>query len=402
MSRVGVIGLGYVGLPVAIAAQQAGHNVVGFDVDMDKINRLGIGQSYIEDVSSESIAQAKKEGFRVTSEFQGLKEMNVIVICVPTPLTELGKVDFTFLNSAVESIAKYAQDGTLVINESTSLPGTVRTILPGIVNSLRPQLILEYAVSPERIDPKNERWNLINTPRLVGGVTKEALQRATQFYESFCEQVIQVSSPEVAELAKLLENTYRLVNISLVNELVPLAQALEISMYEVVSAASTKPYGFSPFFPGVGIGGHCIPVDPVYLLEKAVQLDLSLETVNSALQVNKKILQFLLKTSNEFREICGNKVVVLGISYKEGLADTRESAAVSLIKSLKENKWSTNWWDPLILNTEFKASDYSSSNYLVIVTQKIKDFEIRELISNAVRVIDCTGQFAGKPNVVAL
>jgi UDP-N-acetyl-D-glucosamine dehydrogenase len=328
--------------------------------------------------------------------------MNIIVICVPTPLTELGKVDFTFLNSAVESIANYAQEGTLVINESTSLPGTVRTILPGIVTSLQPQLILEYAVSPERIDPKNERWNLINTPRLVGGVTKEALQRATQFYESFCEQVIQVSSPEVAELAKLLENTYRLVNISLVNELVPLAQALEISMHEVVSAASTKPYGFSPFFPGVGIGGHCIPVDPVYLLEKAIQLDLSLDTVNSALQVNKKMLQFLLKKSNEFREICENRVVVLGISYKEGLADTRESAAVSLIESLKDDKWSTNWWDPLIENSEFKSSDYDSSNYLIIVTQKIKEFEIRDLISNAARVIDCTGQFAGKPNVVAL
>jgi UDP-N-acetyl-D-glucosamine dehydrogenase len=306
------------------------------------------------------------------------------------------------LNSAAESIAKYAQDGTLVINESTSLPGTVRTILPGIVNSLQPQLILEYAVSPERIDPKNERWNLINTPRLVGGVTKEALQRATQFYESFCEQVIQVSSPEVAELAKLLENTYRLVNISLVNELVPLAQALEVSMHEVVSAASTKPYGFSSFFPGVGIGGHCIPVDPVYLLEKAIQLDLSLDTVNSALQVNKKMLQFLLKKSNEFREICENRVVVLGISYKEGLADTRESAAVSLIESLKDNKWSTNWWDPLIKNSEFKSSDYDSSNYLIIVTQKVKEFEIRELISNAAKVIDCTGEFAGQPNVVAL
>lgn len=400
MVKVGIMGMGYVGLPLAIAAQRAGYQVVGFDTDPKRVEQIQNSHDHLLDyVNLELIREARKLGLTATVNSQDLKEMDIVVICVPTPLSTSGETDLTYLEHAVKIIASVAKRGTLLINESTSMPGTIRSIIPQIVASVNPELELEYAVSPERIDPGNGRWGISNTPRLVGGLTRNSTQRATKFYESFCVNVIQVRSPEVAELAKLLENTFRLVNISLVNELVPLAESLNVSMHEVVKAASTKPYGFTPFIPGVGIGGHCIPVDPVYLHETAHLSEISLAIVDSALRVNSKILHFIIEKSLNWREVCENRVLVLGVSYKKGVSDTRESAALALISKYEKSNWFVNWWDPIIVNQSFNISDYKSSECLIVVTQEIEDIEIRDLVLQATRVIDCTGQFRGLPNV---
>lgn len=400
MVKVGIMGMGYVGLPLAIAAQRAGYQVVGFDTDPKRVEQIQNSHNHLLDyVNLESITESRKLGLTATVNSQDLKEMDIVVICVPTPLSTSGETDLTYLEHAVKIIASVAKRGTLLINESTSMPGTIRSIIPQIVASVNPELELEYAVSPERIDPGNIRWGISNTPRLVGGLTRNSTQRATKFYESFCVNVIQVRSPEVAELAKLLENTFRLVNISLVNELVPLAESLNVSMHEVVKAASTKPYGFTPFVPGVGIGGHCIPVDPVYLQETAHLSEISLAVVDSALRVNSKILHFIIEKSRNWREVCENRVLVLGVSYKKGVSDTRESAALALISKYEKSNWFVNWWDPIVVNQCFNISDYESSECLIVVTQEIEDIEIRDLVLQATRVIDCTGQFRGLANV---
>lgn len=401
MSKVAIVGLGYVGLPLAVSAQVAGHQVIGIDNDSKKIEKILAGESYVEDIQDFQLQKALSEGLTATSNFALIESVEIVVICVPTPLGQEGNPDLSYLMAAVDNIAAFLSDGTLIVNESTSMPGTVRELIPSVVARIRPELSIDYAVAPERIDPGNTYWSLKNTPRLIGGVNLRSRSRAVDFYRSFCDEVIEVSRPEVAELAKLLENTFRLVNISLVNELVPLASKIGVSIHEVVRAATSKPYGYTPFQPSVGIGGHCIPVDPVYLQAKGEALGVTLDVLSSSLKVNSKILQFIIDKSEEFRPTSNNNVLILGLSYKSGIADTRESASWNLLQSLQNNGWDVNWWDSKIKNEEFKLEEYQTSRFLLIVTHIIKDSQIDKLISKASHVIDCTGQYFGKPNVTS-
>lgn len=401
MSKVAIVGLGYVGLPLAVSAQVAGHQVIGIDNDSKKIEKILAGESYVEDIQDFQLQKALSEGLTATSNFALIESVEIVVICVPTPLGQEGNPDLSYLMAAVDNIAAFLSDGTLIVNESTSMPGTVRELIPSVVARIRPELSIDYAVAPERIDPGNSYWSLKNTPRLIGGVSLRSRSRAVDFYRSFCDEVIEVSRPEVAELAKLLENTFRLVNISLVNELVPLASKIGVSIHEVVRAATSKPYGYTPFQPSVGIGGHCIPVDPVYLQAKGEALGVTLDVLSSSLRVNSKILQFIIDKSEEYRTISESSVLILGISYKQGITDTRESASLKLLECLQSKGWTVNWWDSKIKNEHLKLDEYEKRKFLLIITHNIEDLQIEKLISEAVHVIDCTGRYFGKPNVTS-
>ena len=323
--RIGIVGQGYVGATLAKAASDSGHSVLGIEVDEKRIEEL------------------KGSPFPITSDFSELGSCEVVVIAVPTPLDRERNPDLSFLKSACESIRGSISTGTLVINESTSFPGTLRNVIASILGES-----FQYASAPERVDPGNEKWNLKNTPRLVAGLTDEATKRAVEFYKSICDEVIEVSSPEVTEAAKLFENTFRQVNIALVNEFAQIASSLGISTFEVLGAAATKPYGFMPFLPSVGVGGHCIPVDPSYLSYVAEKVGMDAQFINLANEVNLGMPEYVASKIDSKFGLRGKKVQVAGISYKAGVADTRESPSIALIKALRDRRADVNWSDSLV------------------------------------------------------
>lgn len=397
--KVGIVGLGYVGLPLAIAATKAGHSVVGIDIDLKRITSLNNRKSYIEDIHDHQVDEAINGGFIASKNFGLLSEVDITVICVPTPLDESGKPDLSNLEMAAKQIAHVVRDGTLIVNESTSFPGTVRNILPKIMHGTKANLGLLFACAPERIDPANKIWTITNTPRLVSGLDEKATSIAVDFYGSFCENVVKVTKPEIAEFAKLLENTYRLINISLLNEMVPLAKNLGISLHEVVNSASTKPYGYTPFFPSIGVGGHCIPVDPVYLHQWAKDLEVELNIVGEAIKVNEKLQNYIISICDSVKESCRNQVLVFGISYKEGVADTRQSASLDLIRKLQDLNWNVKWWDQHVNSPTLKIDEFRTLQYLSIITQKIADKEVERIALQANYIIDSTGFYKDFPKV---
>jgi UDP-N-acetyl-D-glucosamine dehydrogenase len=399
-STVVVIGLGYVGLPLSLAAKNAGWDVIGLDSNIEIVNKLQESLSHVEDVSNEQLSKALQDGFRIESDPKCIRAADIIIICVPTPIDLQGRPELKSLESAVEAIARYAKSETLVINESTSFPGTVREFIPGVVKKISPHLQLLYATAPERVDPGNQMWNYKNTPRIISGLTEAAGEKAHDFYSSFCHSVIRVSKPEVAELSKLLENSFRQVNIALVNELVPIAKSLNIDIFEVISAAASKPYGFMAFYPGVGVGGHCIPVDPMYLSWAAKKLGKESKLIDIAQEINDKMPEYVARRVINLNLPATSKVLIVGLSYKSGIADLRESPSVELFELLQIKIENLEWWDEKILEWKGKLrSELKGKFDLVIVTHKVSNSKVEDIIKRANMVIDCTGSYKGFPNI---
>lgn len=362
--RVAIIGQGYVGLTITEGALMAGHQVIGIDKSAAVISSLKSGKSHIEGISDAIIAGGVKSGtFQVSESYSQASGADVIVVAVPTPLDEKGSADLSLLISAAKSLGEVLKSSKLIINESTSYPGTLREVIKPLVDGGSGQSHL-YAISPERVDPGNKIYGVKNTPRVVGGLSNQARDAAVAFYKTFCDEVVPVSSAEIAEAAKLFENTFRFINIGLVNEFAGIMSAMGIPVDEVLKAAGSKPYGFMPFHPNVGIGGHCIPVDPIYLQERAKEFGLTSRYIALSEEINHRMPKYVAKRlMDEYGDIKGKKVLVVGVSYKADISDTRESPAQPFIKSLKEFGAEVSWHDPLVSSWNGESSSSVAGAY---------------------------------------
>lgn len=403
-----IIGQGYVGLPLAMAAVDAGWSVIGVDNLEAKVAQINDGSSPVEDISDGQLQKAISEGrYKATADFSAVAKATVITICVPTPLDKKREPDLTLLRSAAMGIAPYVSDGTLVVSESTSYPGTLREIIIPIVNSLKPNesSTIYFASAPERVNPGDPIWNQKNTPRLVGSIDEESQKRALSFYESICDAAVAVSTPEIAEAAKLLENTFRLVNIALVNEFNQLCSANGINVHEVIDAASTKPYGFMPFRPGVGVGGHCIPVDPLYLTWWARQNGSKAAFVESADSINHEMPKYVAQRALSMvdPEVKNPKVLILGVAYKPGIGDVRETPVTELRDFLKASGSEVAWHDPLVPIWEgSKPVDLDWRCDVAILATMQPGMNLSQLIVNGVPILDCTNSLTGQAGVSSL
>jgi UDP-N-acetyl-D-glucosamine dehydrogenase len=355
MKTIAIVGAGYVGVPLAQVFADAGHSVILVDVQADRVEQLNRGESYIEDVPSEAMKPHVDEGrIRATIDYDALREADAILVALPTPLSDQREPDLTILLDATEGIAPRLQKGQLVVLESTTYPGTTRERIKPLLEAsgLTAGEDFHLAFSPERVDPGREDWTTKTTPKVVGGLTDECTRRAVELYAGAVDEIVPVSSPETAELTKLLENIFRSVNIALVNELAQLCDRMGLDVWEIVDAASTKPFGFMRFEPGPGLGGHCLPVDPFYLSWKARQFDFYTEFIELAGKVNANMPYFCRSLISQAlnhgaqRSLSGSKVLVLGVSYKPDVPDTRESPALKLIELLRTAGAEVAYHDP--------------------------------------------------------
>jgi UDP-N-acetyl-D-glucosamine dehydrogenase len=391
--KVAIIGQGYVGLTIAVSAASAGHSVVGFDVNEGLVAQLNAGKSHIEGIADADLAGFISAGAYIASTDPSvLNSSEVIVIAVPTPLDAQRNPDLSYVHAAAELIQKNVKSSALIVNESTSYPGTLRNEIAARISGVEHL----FASSPERVDPGNTIWSTKNTPRLIGGLTPAAVAKAKDFYGSFCDNIIEVSSPEVAEAAKIFENTFRQVNIALVNEFAQIADALGISGREVIDAAGTKPYGFMPFNPGPGVGGHCIPVDPSYLAHVANQVGVPATFIKRANEVNLAMPAYVVKRviAGNGGSIKGKKVVVVGVSYKSNVADTRETPAAAVIDLLREQGATVTWHDDLVGTWCGEFSSLIAGADIAVVVTKHDGVNLAA-INACGYVFDCTGTIAG-------
>jgi len=390
--RVTVVGQGYVGLPISVCAAEAGHTVFGFDIDEKKISKLKLGISDSPEVSTDKLLDLQLQNkIKFSSSIKDSYGSAIYIIAVPTPLDSEHKPDLSFLTSACELIAQVIEPKSLIINESTSYIGTLRNLIKPIVDRQSGLIDLNYAVAPERIDPGNKSWSVKNTPRNIAGLTTIATQQSADFYSSFCDSVNVVSSPEVAECSKLFENTFRQVNIALVNELSEVANKLNFSTHEAIMAAATKPFGFMPFYPSVGVGGHCIPVDPSYLSFSAEMAGVDAKFIKLANQVNSAMPKIIKERIKDYLggNLRGKQVQIAGISYKPDISDLRESPALDLIKELEIAGAIVSWHDPYIDEYNGKQSEALSSEIdlgLIVTPHSQINFSIWEKTN--VKVID--------------
>jgi UDP-N-acetyl-D-glucosamine dehydrogenase len=377
-----VIGQGYVGLPLAVKAAESGFSVYGFDIDKEKINDLNLGITNSPEVTKEEILKFIVKGaLKFVSDPPKIHGSGIFVIAVPTPLDLNHKPDLSMLKSACEILSRIVTEDSLIINESTSYIGTLRNLIKPLIDEKSGYKSLLYAVAPERIDPGNTSWNMENTPRNISGLTKEATFKALEFYGNFCKYLNEVSKPEVAEAAKLFENTFRQINIALVNEFSEIASAYNFSAHETISAASTKPFGYMPFYPSIGVGGHCIPVDPTYLSYSAELVDKETKFINLANNINLFMPKFISKRIAE--KLGGNlngiRIQLAGIAYKPNVSDLRESPALTLIKELENLGAIVSWCDPLVNEFDSQKSvflDPSVDLGLIVTPHSAIDFSI--------------------------
>jgi UDP-N-acetyl-D-glucosamine dehydrogenase len=391
--RVAIIGQGYVGLTIAVGAAGAGHSVIGFDVNPALVDQLNAGKSHIEGITDTDLGSFIASGsYAASADASVLDGSDVIVIAVPTPLDAQRNPDLSYVHAAAELIQYNVISPALIVNESTSYPGTLRNEIAARINGVDHL----YASSPERVDPGNAQWGTKNTPRLIGGLTPAAVAKAREFYESFCDLIIEVSSPEIAEAAKIFENTFRQVNIALVNEFAQIADALGISGREVIDAAATKPYGFMPFNPGPGVGGHCIPVDPSYLAHVANQVGVPATFIKRANEVNLAMPAYVVKRviAGSGGPIKGRKIVVVGVSYKSNVADTRETPAAAVIDLLRERGATVVWHDDLVGTWRGESSSPIAGAEVAVVVTRHDGVDVAA-IKACGYVFDCTGQIAG-------
>ena len=414
--KIGVVGLGYVGLPLAVAFAEAGHEIVGVDTDIRKLDALERGETYIEDVRSDQLV-AVGERLRATSRYADLASVDTVVIAVPTPLTENREPDLGPLMGSGTELARVLQRGQLVILESTTYPGTTRERLTPLLeeSGLKAGRDFNVAFSPERIDPGRTDFTLRTTPKIVGGLTDACLERAVSLYEQVCDEVIRVSTPEAAELTKLLENVFRSVNIALVNELAILCDRMGIDIWEVVEAAATKPYGFMSFRPGPGMGGHCLPVDPFYLAWRAREFNMPTEFVELAGVVNQKMPYFCVEKmaaalNDHSKPVRGSRIAIVGVSYKTGVGDLRESPAIKIMGLLRDRGAELVYHDDFIpelpefgLRSEPLDGSLDAADLVAIVTAH-PGLDVERVVASAPLVVDFRGVTRGieAPNVVRL
>ena len=376
--KVTVVGQGYVGLPLAIASAEAGFTVFGLDNNIEKISVLKSGKSIIEDLSDDVIKKSLNSNlYTPTTDQNVISDSDVVLICVPTPLSNEHKPDLAALISATTTVGKNLKVGALVVVESTIEPGTCRNILlPILLKESGLKLgDFELAYSPERIDPTNKKWGISNTPKLVAGLTANAANRAKLFYGKFIDSITVCSSLEIAETAKLLENSFRLVNISFINELAIFCQKIRIDISEVISAAATKPYGFMPFYPSIGVGGHCIPVDPIYLANAANAVGAPSRFIELADQINQEMPGYFVGRAEEkLGGLKAKKVLVVGVSYKPNVADVRESPVEALIAGLKHKGAQVSWHDDLVKEWNGEKSVTLSSDFDLAIIATPHDY----------------------------
>lgn len=403
-----IIGQGYVGLPLAMAAVASGWNVVGLDNSTTRVEELNRGHSPVEDISNETLSEALNSGsYKASSNYVDISNADVVTICVPTPLDEKKQPDLTALREATILSAPYLKNGALLVSESTSYPGTLRSEVIPLVekNRLEGTTGLFFATAPERVNPGDQVWNQKNTPRLVSGIDTESHDKAIDFYSSICDAVVSVETPEIAEAAKLLENTFRLVNIGLINEFTKLCDPVGIDVNKVVTAASSKPYGFMPFRPGVGVGGHCIPVDPLYLTWWANQNNLSSPMVELAEKTNSEMHKYVVDRALKLISSSGQKarILILGVAYKAGISDVRETPASQLRKHLIHLGHTVEWIDPLVPTWE-KTNPTNELNGFDVAILAVNQpgLPISELQRMRTPILDCTNSFSGQSGIQTL
>jgi UDP-N-acetyl-D-glucosamine dehydrogenase len=406
-AKIGILGLGYVGLPLAAAFGRAGFSIVGIDPDQRKVDSLKRGESYIQDVPSEQIAELIKAGkLTATTDFSALRECDAVSICVPTPLRKTGDPDLSFIVSATDELAKYVHSGMVIVLESTTYPGTTREVLlPKLAkeNELVVGKDFFLAFSPERVDPGREDWNTLNTPKVVGGITEECSLVAQTWYAQALKTVVPVSSAEAAEMSKLLENTFRMINIALVNELAIMCERLGVDVWEVIEAAASKPFGFMKFTPGPGLGGHCIPIDPLYLSWKMKAFQYNARFIELASDINTNMPRYVVgRVSDAFNDrgitLKGSQCLVLGVAYKPDVDDIRESPALDVIGLLQKKGAHVVYHDPYIshLRTHDDVEMYSvpdlmeavrKSDCVVIITDH-SSYDYEAILQNSRFIFD--------------
>src|SRR5579863_5728916 len=412
-AQIGIVGMGYVGLPLALLFSEQRFAITGFDIDQRKVDTLNMGGSYIVRISSTEIQVAQKSGFKATSDYSQVSQMDVVIICVPTPLNEHHEPDLTYVTDTVRSIAPHLHDGQLIILESTTYPGTTEEVVvplleAGNASGLRVARDLEtpgfyVAFSPEREDPGNDTVTRRDIPKVVGGCGPAALDLASAVYATIFNRTVPVSSPAAAEMTKLLENIYRCVNIALVNELKQLCMRMGIDLFEVIDAAKTKPFGFQAFYPGPGLGGHCIPIDPFYLSWKAKEFDFHTRFIELAGQVNLQMPYFVVENitealSQQHKSLSGSRILVLGMAYKRDIDDLRESPSLTIIELLQKRGAAVAYNDPFFpsvgqgrkyaLNmTSTPLSQIGEFDCVVIVTDHTQ-YDYRDIVARAQLVVD--------------
>ncbi len=375
---VAVIGLGYVGLPLAVAVANSGYEVIGIDLDEKKVIDINRGKSPVEDVSNQELVTLIKKGkIKAESNYSSIPRADIVVICVPTPLLENRLPDLSYLEAAAKSVkGKLAADSILIL-ESTVAPGTTRNFLAPILEVELGQSGKNFmiAYSPERIDPLNQKWGIKNTPKIVAGLTEKSKDVASSFYSNFIDEVIQCDSVEIAETAKLLENSFRFINISFINEFSIFCQKLGIDVNGVIKAAASKPYGFMPFYPSAGVGGHCIPVDPIYLSNKASEICAPIRFIDLAAQINQEMPRYFIGRSEEkLGGLQNKKILVIGVAYKSNVADTRETPVEALIVGLLEKGAQVSWHDNLVEEWNGGKSVPLSSDYDLAIIATPHDY----------------------------
>lgn len=391
MKQVGIIGQGYVGLALAIKIAKAGHKVFGFDTNKVLIKSLTDGHSHIEDISSEDLENVMTSGFYTPIfDFNKLSSCQIVIIAVPTPLDDFGQPELKFVKSAVQIISSIFKKEILVINESTSYPGTLRNEIAAEIFK-KSGINHKYAAAPERIDPGNNKWSIENTPRVISGLSEEATQEAIDFYLSFTKSVTKVSTPEVAEMAKLVENSFRQVNIAFVNELSQITHGMGLNIDEVLDAAETKPYGFMRFKPGAGVGGHCIPIDPIYLNYSAKKINLESNLISLSDQINSGMPSYVVARikKDHGNNLVGKKIIVIGIAYKPDTSDIRESPSLKIIDLLRSEGASVTWHDEVVKTLKSEKSEEIKSNEIAIIATLHSGVKISEVIKIPY-IFDCT------------
>src|SRR5579863_5850655 len=407
-ARVGIIGLGYVGLPLAVEFAKAGFSVTGIDVQESKVDQLGRGESYIQDVSSEVLRPLVESGrFRATTDFSAVRELDTINIAVPTPLRKTKDPDMSFIVSACQETAKYFGPGKLVILESTTYPGTTDELVLPMLESpglkVGEQFFLCF--SPERVDPGNPKYQTVNIPKVVGGITPACTRLGALFYSQALQEVVPVSSTSVAEMVKLLENTFRMINIGLVNEMALMCDRMGINVWEVIDAAATKPFGFMPFYPGPGLGGHCIPIDPFYLSWKTKQAGIEARFIDLAGYINGQMPHFVVdKVQNALNDagkpVKGSRIHILGVAYKRDIDDMRESPALDIMLLLKQRGARLTFSDPHVHTLELEgerlvSQDANTEADCTVIVTDHSAFDYLRIADDAKLIVDTRNALKG-------
>ncbi|MCT4595273.1 MAG: nucleotide sugar dehydrogenase [Anaeromicrobium sp.] len=404
-AKIAVIGLGYVGLPLAVELANIGFKVFGIDIAEDKVESLKSGKSYVIDVKDQSIRRLINKNLFVSKDYSVISNMDVIIICVPTPLNKTKDPDITYINFVVEKIVKYMREETLIILESTTYPGTTEELIVNVIESEKNFKVgKEFFVcfSPERVDPANKNFNIKNTPKIIGGSTSTCLELGSTLYGLFIEKIIKVRSTRVAEMTKLLENIFRSVNIALVNELTHMSDRMGINIWEVIEAASTKPYGFMSFQPGPGIGGHCIPLDPMYLSWKAKTLDFYSRFIELASDINGNMPRYVMNQiidilNDEEKSAKNSNILIIGLAYKKDIDDLRESPAIEIFKLLKDKGANVSYYDSyvsyfyneneIIYSQELTKENLQKADLVAIITDH-SSIDYQFIINNSKIVYD--------------